>query len=95
MRSGASPGAAVRELVDELASRDELIRLKDDHIRNIEALLEDREARVTRLQERLDKRTAQVEKLRARLRIDAPAEESPAPGARPTEDDRGRGWFRR
>lgn len=88
-----------------IGTQEELIRLKDDHIRNIESALVDRDARIARLEERLDKRTAQIARLREKVRAakgasddDLGVDDGPGPSA-PTDTDgeppgRGR-WFRR
>lgn len=66
----------------------EQVRLKDDHIANLERLLEERDARITRLQDKVKQRTARLEKLRAQVgATDASEEET---------GDRGPGrWFKR
>lgn len=94
LQAEAPQSEATRELTTELETSAELIRLKDDHIRNIEAQLDERDARLAHVRGLLDKRTAQVEKLRARLRAATPDEATGRP-AKERERGRGRGGWRR
>jgi hypothetical protein len=84
----ATQAVLAAEVPEDGPDAEELLRLKDDHIANLEGMLEERDARITRLQQKLEQRAARLEKLRAQVGATEASEEETG--------DRGPGrWFKR